>query len=194
MQALPGPLQGRGLFLPVPSGSFKALWWGLPDQVRQRGGPRRRAALPQEVGLPALRGHLLDQDQRGRLAEAGRAAGRARRAAAHQGAWNRCFSFFFSCFFLPFFFRSSRKLAARQDAHAALQHTKVPKAAVTCKLLPGTSMGKALLQAAQAAKAGTSPTVMWWWACLVTRHARHRAACHRRLHVATQTRQKRQAA
>lgn len=58
-----------------------------PWQVRQRGGAGRGAALPAQVGFPAVRGHLLDQDQPGprhpeRLGHAGRPQ---RGAAAHQG-------------------------------------------------------------------------------------------------------------
>ena len=66
-------------------------------QVRQRGGPGRGQALPEEVGLPAVRGHLLDQVQRAGRPQGGGPAGRLCRPTAHKGALTSLTEFLFSC-------------------------------------------------------------------------------------------------
>ena len=63
--------------------SVNCVW----EQVWECGGAGRGAALPAEVGLPALRGHLLDKGQRQQAGQGGlHPPGLPLHPAAHQGA------------------------------------------------------------------------------------------------------------
>ena len=54
-------------------------------QVWERGGYGRRAPLLAQVGVPPLRGHLLDQDEQGPLAQVHAAPRPARLPPTYQG-------------------------------------------------------------------------------------------------------------
>eukprot|EP00976_Prorocentrum_cordatum_P102819 1193224-Prorocentrum_minimum.AAC.1 len=62
---------------------MRGIMCGL--QVRVRGGPGCRAALPAQVGLPEVRGHLLAEDKQ-EQGDPPAPAGRVVAAAARQGA------------------------------------------------------------------------------------------------------------